>query len=162
MLTKKKKIFMLIGMVLLLAVTAYLNYALAANADNTNGDNDLVTAGNFFTQYRSERQSTRNEEIAYLDAIINSTQDEYETQRQTAMDQKLQLITAMEQELAVENILKAKGYEDVVVTVGVASDTSNIIIKTAELTLQDTAIIYNTMFEQTGLQADNVRIIPVE
>ncbi len=160
MLSKKKKIFMLAGMVLLLAVTAYLNFALAANADK-NGD-DLITTGNFFTQYRSERQTTRNQEISYLDAIIDSTQEEYAEQRQTAMDQKLKLITAMEQELAVENILKAKGYEDVVVTIGVASNNSNIIIKAAELTRDDTALIYNTMHEQTGIDADNIRIIPVE
>ena len=161
MLTKKRKIFMLVGMVLLLAVTAYLNYALAANADN-NYEDDYVTTGSFFTQYRSERQTSRNQEIAYLDAIIASTQEEYETQRQTAMDQKLNLITAMEQELAIENILKAKGYEDVVVTIGVASDLTNIIVKTAELQLEDTAIIYNTVYEQAQLDADNVRIIPVE
>lgn len=158
MLTKKKKIFMLAGMILLLAVTAYLNFALAAKADN---DDDLIAVGSFFTQYRSERQTTRNQEISYLDAIIDSTQAEYAEQRQTAMDQKLKVISVMEQELAVENILKAKGYEDVVVTIGITSDTSNIIIKTAELTRDDTAIIYNTMFEQTLIEADNIRIVPV-
>lgn len=160
MLSKKRKIFMLAGMILLLAVTAYLNFALAAKADP--GGDDYITTGNFFTQYRSERQTTRNQEISYLDAIIDSTQAEYEEQRQTAMDQKLKLISVMEQELAVENILKAKGYDDVVVTIGVTSDTSNIIVKTAELTRDDTALIYNTMVEQTGIEADNIRIIPVD
>lgn len=159
MLSKRKKIFMLAGMVLLLAVTAYLNFALAAKADNN--DDDLITAGSFFTQYRSERQSTRNQEVTYLDAIINTTQAEYASQRQTAMDQKLKLISVMEQELAVENILKGKGYEDVVVTIGITNNKANIIIKTAELTKQDTAQIYNTMLEQTEIKADDIRIIPV-
>lgn len=160
MLTKKKKIFILAGMVLLLAATAFLNFKLAAGADNN--DDDIITAGNFFTQYRSERQTTRNQEIAYLDAIIETTQEEYADQRQVAMDQKLKIITAMEQELAVENILKGKGYEDVIVTIGITSDTANIIIKTAELTKEDLAVIYNTMYEQTGLDVDNIRVIPVE
>ena len=53
MLTKKKKIFMLVGMILLLAATAYLNFALAAKADDA--DDDLIPTGNFFTQARSEK-----------------------------------------------------------------------------------------------------------
>jgi stage III sporulation protein AH len=160
MLSKKKKIIMLAGMIILLAVTAYLNFALAANADKN--DDDLITTGNFFTNYRSERLTTRSQEISYLDAIINTTQEEYAAQRQEAMDQKLKIITIMDQELAVENILKGKGYEDVVVSIGVTNNTANVIIKTAELTRDDTAIIYNTMLEQTGLTAENIRIIPVE
>lgn len=158
MLTKKKKIFMLAGMILLLAVTAYLNFALAAKADN---NDDLITAGNFFTQYRTERQTTRNQEISYLDSVINSTGAEYEEARATAMNQKLKIISVMEQELVIENLLKSKGYEDVVVTIGITSDTVNVIVKSAELKREDTAVIYTTISEHTTVSADNVRIIPV-
>ena len=159
MLTKKKKIFMLAGMILLLAVTAYLNFALAANADN---DDSTVTVSNFFTEYKSEKQTARNEEISYLDSIISSESAEYAEQRQTAMNQKLKLISVMEQEVVIENLLESKGYEEVAVTIGVTSDTVNVIVKAAELTREDTAIIYNILYEQAQVDADNVRIIPVE
>ena len=68
----------------------------------------------------------------------------------------------MEQEVVIENLLESKGYEDVAVTIGVTSNTVNVIVKAAELKREDTAIIYNTLYEQAQVDADNVRIIPVE
>ncbi|MDD4002735.1 MAG: SpoIIIAH-like family protein [Clostridia bacterium] len=161
MLTRKKKIFILAGMVVLLVATAILNFQLAANADKDDGD-DYITTGSFFMESRSVRESTRSEELAWLDSIIETTQAEYSEQRQTAMDQKLKLINNMDQEMNVEQILKGKGYEDVIVTMSLTADSANIIVKAAELTRDDYAVIYNAMYEQTGLDADDIRIIPIE
>lgn len=159
MLTKKKKIFMLVGMILLLAVTAYLNFALAAKADDDDGD--LIPTGNFFTQARSEKAQSRSEELAILDAIIATEGAEFEQQRQAAMDQKLRLTQIMEQETAIEHILKSKGYEDVVVTISMTTNKANVIIKLEELTRDDSVIIFNTVLEQADIDPDNVHIIKV-
>lgn len=157
--TKKKKIFMLVGMILLLAVTAYLNFTLAARADDD--DDDLIQTGNFFTQARSEKTQSRNEELAILDAIIATDGAEFEEQRQAAMDQKLKLAQIMEQEIAIEHILKSKGYEDVVVTISMTTNKANVIIKLEDLTRDDSVIIFNTVLEQADIDPDNVHIIKV-
>lgn len=70
MLSKKKKFLILGIMVVLLGVTAYLNVALNNKVVDTSGT--TMTTASFFATYRDDRQATRNQEIAYYDAIIAS------------------------------------------------------------------------------------------
>ena len=65
----------------------------------------------------------------------------------------------MEKELLLESLLKAKGYEDVVVSVGLSSDNINVIVKADELTRDDTAKIYGTIKSETNASADLVKIM---
>ena len=96
MLTKKKKIFILLGMAILLVVTGYLNIALN-KATNENLDNQ-VSSANFFATYREDRNYTRNLELEYLDAIITSTSSTSDYVA-TATSKKLALVAQMEKEL---------------------------------------------------------------
>lgn len=152
MLTKKKKIFMLAGMVILLAATVWLNAALAANAEDPPGD---VLTGSFFANFRAERKATRQETMVYLDSIINTTEAEYAEQRQTSMEQKQKLIDAMEMETNIENILRAQGFEDIGVTISVATDNVTVIVQ-AEASQEVTAKIYHVLWEQAQIDANNV------
>ena len=73
MLSKKKKIFIVAGFVMLLAITGILNIIINNNVvKNVNAGLNSATTANFFTTYRTDRQDTRNQEIVYLDAIISS------------------------------------------------------------------------------------------
>ena len=164
MLTKRKKIVVLVVMFALLAATAVLNYTLAlgANANGGTPDDGSITTGNFFTNYRSERVAARNEEIAYLDEIIAMEGEEYAAQRQEAAESKMKLVQILELETTLENILKAQGYEDAVVTIGLLSDNVNVVVKSgAELSQEESNRIYNLIFEEANVSPDYVRIIPV-
>jgi len=159
--TNKKKILILVGMFALLVVTAVLNYTIAANA-NKNKEGDIVASGNYFTNWRSERMTTRNTEIAYLDTIIANESPEYSDARAAAMEQKLKLIGIMELEVNLEYLIKAAGYDEVAVSIGSTSDNVNVIVKTdEELTKAQVANIYTIIFEETGVAPDYVRIIPI-
>ena len=68
-LSNKKKIIVMSALVLLLAVTAVFNFVLADTSANVNA-NEPVTAANYFAAYRSERTTTRNEELTQLDGVI--------------------------------------------------------------------------------------------
>jgi len=72
MLSKKKKIFILVGMVALLVVTGYVNVLLNNSAQANKKGSEEVQAGNFFTTYRADRQTTRNQTMLYLEGIIQS------------------------------------------------------------------------------------------
>ena len=161
MLTKKKKIIMLVGMVLLLGVTAYLNVVLAnkANADNGAGG-DTATVG-LFAEYNSTRNSARNEMFTRLDSIINTQGDEFAQARADAIAQKSKLVAAMQQETDIEYILKAKGFEDVAISLGMESEMVTVVVKTADFKQEDAIVIYNAVMEQASVDPDNVRIIPV-
>ena len=78
----------------------------------------------------------------------------------TAESAKLALIEQMEQELVVEGLIKAKGFEDCVVTI---SDTDvNAVVKGGELTETEVAQIVEIIQSQLNTRLENIKIIPVE
>ena len=156
--SKKKKIIVLSCMIALLAVTAVFNFVLT-DSKLFRGDGDAVTTANYFTQYRSERMTSRNEELLQLDAIAAGEEDSAAKEDALAMKVKITEIT--EHELLLENLIKAVGYEDVVVTIGMNSDNVNIIVKCAELTLDDTIKIYTIVEEEGVSTVENIKIIPI-
>lgn len=84
-----------------------------AEATLPGGDEDAVSTGatgtaGFFASFRSDRDTTREQEIEYLDAIIEQGADQ-ETLAD-AQQQKLDIVDSMEKELTVESLLKAKGF----------------------------------------------------
>ena len=66
---KRTKIIILSAMVLLLGVTAYLNVVLNSSINNSD---PVVETSSYFQTYRSDRESMRDQEMLYYDAIIAS------------------------------------------------------------------------------------------
>lgn len=153
--SKKKKIIILSCMILLLAVTAVFNFILSSPTAD-----EPVAAANYFTQYRTERSSSRNEQMLQLDAIIENADSEEEA-LSDALNMKLKLTSLMEQELLLENLIKAKGYEDAVVTIGLTSGNINVIVKDAEFIQDDAVAIYTILQDEASATPENVKIIPV-
>jgi stage III sporulation protein AH len=158
MLSKKKKVFILVGMVALLVVTGCLNIFLNNKATKANASGD-VTYGNFFSTYRTDRQATRDQTILYLDAIINNEASTAEAVS-AAEAQKLALTKNMDLELVLEGLIKALGFEDTIVTA--STDNINIIIKSDELTENEVAQVLDIVVSETDKTALDVRILPVE
>ena len=157
MLKKRTKIIILVAMVLLLDVTGYLNIALNNNVVDTSTQN--ITTANYFSTYRDDRQATRDQELLYYDAIISSESSSQEA-IETAQSKKLEIIAQMESELVMEGLIKAKGFEDAIVT---TSNTNiNVIVKAIELQSSQVAQIVAIVQEQTSKSIDNIKIIPVE
>lgn len=78
----------------------------------------------------------------------------------TAETKKQTLIANMEQELVLEGLIKAKGFDDVIVST--SSSYLNVIVKSAELTSAEVAQIVDVVRQQTEYSLDNIKIIPVE
>ncbi|MDR1093583.1 MAG: SpoIIIAH-like family protein [Clostridiales bacterium] len=159
MLSKKKKIFILAGMVVLLVVTGYVNVLLSNKAKQAQGQGNITQTGNFFSTYRADRQTTRDQTMAYLTAIIDS-QTSSEEAKAEAETQKLKLTKVMQLELAVEAIILSKGFADCVVTAG--TENINVIVKKAELTEDEATQILDAVVSESGKEPRYVKIIPVE
>lgn len=157
--SNKKKIIVMSSLVLLLAVTAVFNFIFANTATLTANSNGITTA-NYFTTYRSERTATRNEELVQLDSVIALYEAEDERYKE-ATEKKLEIVTAMERELVLENMVKSLGFSDAVVSVSTDSDNVNVFINTAELNYDTALAIYNMMKTETGILAGNIIIMPV-
>lgn len=155
--SKKKKIIIISVMMLLLVVTGVLNIVLNDNFTKQASTN--VTTGNFFATYRTDRQSTRDQELLYYEAIIKS-EDSTIDAKNLAESKKLSLIDNMETELVTEGLIKAQGFEDCIVTT--SASCVNVVVKSGELSSGEVKKIVSIVKEQTGAKVDNIKIIPVE
>ena len=157
--SNKKKIVVMSALVLLLAVTAVFNFVLA-NTNALASAEGGVTTANYFTTYRTERTTTRSEELVQLDSVIALYQagdEKYEE----ATKMKMEIVSAMEKELVLENMVKSLGFTDAVVSVSSDSDNINVFINSAELTYDTALSIYNMLKNETGVVAGNIIIMPV-
>ena len=159
--TKGKKIILSVSMLLILAIAAYLNFALTPIGDQSGENDQIVSTSTFFTTYRANWEEMRKEEIENLNSIIAVEGDEFTEARANATAQKQKIIELMETELLLESLLRAKGYDDFVVTIGVDSQNVNVIASKDSLTMQDTAIIYNTIVEELKVSPDYVKILSI-
>lgn len=154
---RTKKIIVLSVMVALLVATGVLNWALNDRLTASDPIDTNAVTETFFSAYRSEREATRESEFLYLDAIISS-ETSSEAAKTAAEEQKLGLVERMEKEMQLESLVKAKGFEDAIVTM---SDSGvNVVVGTAELTAEQAAQIYDIVRSETDLTAGDVKIIP--
>ena len=156
MLSKKKKVFVLVAMVLLLVVTGCLNVVL----NKTESEIEVATtSANFFTTCREDKISSRNYQMEIYDSIIATSKNE--TEIADAKAQKAAIASKMESELILETMIAATGYEDVIVTS--SDDNMNVFVKTSTgLTGDEVAKILSILTTETKISATNVKIIPVE
>ncbi len=157
--SKKKKIIILSCMIALLAVTAVFNFVLTSSPASGE-ETPVISAANYFTQYRTERLTTRNEELMQLDEIIAQS-EAGSTERNQALSMKTEITYITEQELLLESLIKAYGFEDAVVVMGIDSDSVNVIAKSADLTAEDAVTIYTIINEEISVSPENIKIIPI-
>lgn len=156
--SKGKKIALIVTMAVVLVAAAVLNVTLLAGGNSQ--QEDTVQTG-FFATSRADRMATRNYEIAELNAILAMEGEEYAEARQNALEQKQNIVNAMETELLLETLLKAQGYADVLVTVNAAADNVSIIVDKDELTREDTVRIYNVVATEASVTPEYVKILSV-
>jgi len=153
---KRTKIIILSFMIVLLGVTGYLNIVLNNSVRET-GTN--VASTSYFTSYRNDRESTRDQEILYYDAIIESSSST-EAAIASAEQAKLDLIKSMEKELAVEGLVKAQGFSDCVIAI--ADTKVNVVVKGTSLTENEVAQITTIVMEQLGTPLRNIIVFSAE
>ena len=156
--SKTKKIIVMSSLVLLLAVTAVLNVVLARSR-SANGDSAVVSA-NYFTTYRSERTTTRSEELVQIDSVI-ALYDQDSEKYTEAVNLKMKIVEIMEKELALETMIKSKGFSDAVVSIGVDSDNVNVFVNSNELDMNTALSIYKCLIDEASVDPLNIIIMPV-
>ncbi len=157
-----KKVIILCSMVALLVLTGVLNFALNSDWFSKTGDGgDQLTGGDvvetFFSTYRTSRETARAEEMSYYDAIIASETSSEEA-KATAETMRQDLLNNIEAELVIESLIKAKGFDDAVVTM--STNNVNVIVNKSELESQEVAQILNVILKETDYTASEVVVVP--
>jgi len=109
--------------------------------------------------YRTERQQMRQMQKSQLNDIVygNSSDEEI---KKIAHQQLLEIIRMEEYELLLEGILEMRGYGNAIVTIH--GESANVILPKETVTQQETAVILELILRETGLESENVKIIPVK
>ena len=161
-----KRVLTAVGLCLLLAAAVVTNIlvnkgketAKETGTQNAQAVSPVTAQGktqaDFFASYRDERDSVRTQELAYLDAIVAQGADT-ET-LSDAQRQKLELVNAMETELTVENLIRAKGFSDVIVSIH--KGNISVVVGTETLNDEQVAQILDIVLRETGKNAENVKI----
>ncbi len=157
--SNKKKIIIICTMVVLLVAAAYLNVLL----NNKQGEvgkklnDDPVVVTTYFSSVKTDRNSMRAQSFIYLDSIINS---EYSSAEAVAVAQarKIELINFGQQEVILEGLIKARGFEDAFVTM--ETSNINVMVKNEQLTATDVAQILSIITTETGCSPVNVFVVP--
>ena len=103
--SKKKKVIILTCMIALLAVTAVFNFVLSKDGVKDSGE--IITTASYFSQYRTDRTSSRNEQMLQLDEIISSSDGSSEV-KTNALKLKLKLTEITEKEFKLEHLMRLK------------------------------------------------------
>ena len=151
----------LLGVSLLLLAAVAANVIMNRNEQRTAQASTAAVSvsapgaqGSFFDMYRSERDSVRTQELAYLDAIVAQGGDEATLSE--AQKQKLTLVGCMESELNTENLIRAKGFEEVLVSMH--NGSVNVIVDADALTDEQVAQILDIVLRETGETAENIKV----
>lgn len=155
--SKLKKVLVLSSFCVLLLVTGGVNI-LVNNLATDDVAAQVSSNATFFSNYRDDRQETRNQEILYLDAIIASEATSAEA-KSAAEAERLALVKNMEVALKLENLILAKGFEDVVVST--SSSNISVMVETAGLTSGEVAQIVDVVINNSDYAIDNIKIIEV-
>ncbi|MFP4698405.1 MAG: SpoIIIAH-like family protein [Eubacteriales bacterium] len=122
--------------------------------------NNNVNIGDFFISAKIEREQTRARvKEDYLEVIDgNNIPDE---EKEKANDELIELQKRIENEAAAEDMLKAKGFENVYVRINSETDTVDVVVSEQELGDAKTAQITDVVKRTTGFPADNIIITPL-
>lgn len=155
MLTKKKKVFIILGMVALLVVTGCLNLFLSKNNEKNIQAANYESAS-FLSSYRLTKKETRETMLSYYQSIIASSTDQEQIAETNALIGEL--TGRMEEEMVLEHMIMAAGYEDCVVTNTDGSYT--VMVKSNGLNTDDITKIL-AILNGEGILATNVKVTSV-
>lgn len=175
-----KKHVVLAVMVLALGAAVYLNYYVAGTSPSMQAATDTTgttTAQNlgesvfvnnttaaaeqqsYFETARQNRESARQEALDILKDTLQGVKID-ESVKQEAVAAATTVAAAVEQEDAIESLLRAKGFEDCVVYI--ENGNCHVAVKAAELTQAQSLQILQIVTAQSAVEAQDVNILAVE
>ncbi|MBR7164202.1 MAG: SpoIIIAH-like family protein [Clostridia bacterium] len=117
------------------------------------------TKDDYFTQAKLERDVKRSESMDMLTEILNA-QGTDKAARIRAEDEIHMLSDFTEKEIMIENLIRAKGYEQTVVFMG--ENLISIAVKSEGLSEVDAAILQDIAVSTTTYPAEKIKIVEIQ
>ena len=158
----------------MVGVAGYLNWKYEGNTgvnpdsavtvsenaeEQTLGEATLVDnmSNDYFTECRVTRETSRSKATELLKSTIDNPNSSQEA-KDEAQNKIIKISNNIEAEGNIENLIKAKGFEDTVVFIN--DDNITVTVKSQGLTAPETAKIKDIVIEETG--KNNIKIVEVK
>ena len=113
----------------------------------------------FFAEAKLTRQKSRDEAVETMKSLIES--DSITSEQRTELALKTSaMATAIEQEGKIENLIKAKGFEECMVYYD--TERVDVMVKTEGLEPQQVAQMKDIIIKEVDIQPENISIIEVK
>ncbi len=132
---------------------------VSGTAQEVPDNHPTPVVNDYFAQAKLERDVRRSESMDMLAKILDSPETDKEA-RSRAEDEIHYLADITEKEVLIENLIKAKGYDDVVTMMG--ENLISIAVKSQLLNEVDAAIIKDIAVSVTGYSAETVKLIEIQ
>jgi len=119
-------------------------------------DVGLVSDDDYFAVSQINRQRARDEAIAVLQDVVEGAVNLDDVQSD-ALAQISQIAADIENEAAIESLVKGKGFADCVAVI--SGENVNVIVRSAALLPNEIAQIQEIVYETAGILPANVKII---
>lgn len=165
----RKTLFLIVGaavFVVMAAVVAFTatDSAKQSKVDRTNAmqvtkqvtpDNAIqVSAPDFFTEYRLERDKVRSERSDLIRDILKNAKTE--DMRQKAQESVLKMALDKQRESEMENLIKARGFSDALVFV--RENSVSAVVKTSALSREEVIQVADAISRVTGIKPEDITI----
>ena len=111
----------------------------------------------FLSSYRLTKKETRDTMLSYYNTILNTSSDPEEITETNALI--VELAGRIEEEMVLEYMIMASGFEDCVVTN--ADGEYTVMVKSNGLNEDEIAKILSILVKETGVSATKVKVSSV-
>lgn len=138
-----------------LGAAQLVNNAYVETVSDDLKQSETGSASDAFAEARLNRQNSRDEAIELLDGVLEDAESDSDAKK-AAVDQASAIAQNILKETNVENLLKAKGYEN---SVAYITEEECSVVVSGEIKDTDTLIVQEIVIDQTGFSADKIKII---
>ena len=117
---------------------------------------DTSEADAYFASAMLNRQRSRDEALETLQIVIDSSETMPDV-KDKALNQMIDIASEIETEAIVEEMIKAKGFEDCLAVI--SGENINVIVKSPGLLTNEVAQITEIVMQETGFTPDNIKIV---
>lgn len=180
MMVLKKREIIAAALVVMIGVAGYLNWSYQDTLRVTDGESyeeskrlgeaqyvsaegdgeaQEVSSSSYFTQAKLEKDNSRSEALEILEETAKNQEFDGEI-RKKAQQQILDTAKNVENETAIENAAKAKGYNDISVYIG--EDGVDIMVKKKDFSQEDAVRLKDIASSQLSIDPSAVKIVEVK
>lgn len=148
-----------------LGETLQVNASENESGTNPGGDSSAVdtsasVAGDdYFASARLSREKARDESVETLQKVVGNTSEAGDAKK-AAVSQANAIAQDIVKETEIENLIKAKGFEDCVVFL--QNDECSVVVKTKANSQNDAIVVRDIVTDQAGISYDKIKIVECE